>query len=416
MAEIVRHLEDVVRDRLRSAPVLVLHGPRTVGKSTLLRRVADAHGRPVSDLDDLAVRQAADDAPAFFVQGEPPVFIDEFQHVPELLDAIKAELNLVLTAGRYVLAGSTSYLTLPRAAQSLTGRVEVLTVWPFSQGELRGVRETFVERLVDDPGALIDHGQSASTRLDYARRVLRGGFPIPVREDDQAARHRWYAGYLDLVVQRDVLDIRRIRQRAAMPQLLRQLVAQTGQLLNMARAAESAGLERSVGEDYTRLLEAVFMVHRIPAWGTTLGGKVNALPKVHVVDTGLGGWLLGVRQRRIERRDPTALQQLGHLMETFVVNEVIKQVGWLAEPPQIGHYRTRDGQEVDLVLEVFGEGVIGIEVKSGERVRREDVRGLGSLRDKLGDRFLAGLVLYPGPLTVPLGDRLHAIPIDRLWS
>ncbi|MGH3937546.1 MAG: DUF4143 domain-containing protein, partial [Pseudonocardiaceae bacterium] len=143
-----------------------------------------------------------------------------------------------------------------------------------------------------------------------------------------------------------------------MPLLLRQLVAQTGQLLNMARAAEQAGLERSVGEDYTKLLEAVFMVHRVPAWGSTLGARVNALPKLHVVDTGLAGWMLGIRARRIARRDPTALQQLGHLIETFAVNEVIKQVGWLPEPLQIGHYRTRDGQEVDLVLEQFDEGVV----------------------------------------------------------
>ncbi|MGH3937547.1 MAG: ATP-binding protein [Pseudonocardiaceae bacterium] len=143
MADIVRRLEEVVRARLRSAPALVLHGPRTVGKSTLLRRVAARYDHPVADLDALAVRQAASDAPAFFVQGEAPVFIDEFQHVPELLDAIKAELNVELTPGRFVLAGSTSYLTLPRAAQSLTGRVEVLTVWPLSQGELGGVHETF---------------------------------------------------------------------------------------------------------------------------------------------------------------------------------------------------------------------------------------------------------------------------------
>ncbi|MGQ0575892.1 MAG: ATP-binding protein [Pseudonocardia sp.] len=336
--------------------------------------------------------------------------------MPELLDAIKAELNLALAPGRYVLAGSTSYMTLPRAAQSLTGRVEVLTVWPFSQGELDGLRETFVQCLLDDPGQVIDRAPSTTSRMDYVRRVLRGGLPIPIREADNAARRRWYAGYLDLVVERDVLDIRRIRQRTAMPALLRQLVAQTGQLLNMARAAEAAGLERSVGEDYTRLLEAVFMVHRLPAWGTTLGARVNSMPKVHVVDTGLGGWLLGVRERRIERRDPTALQQFGHLLETFAVNELIKQVGWLPEPLLIGHYRTKDGHEVDLVLETYGEGVVGIEVKSGERVRREDIRGLRSLRDRLGDRFVAGLVLYPGPLTVPLGDRLYAVPIDRLWS
>lgn len=191
---------------------------------------------------------------------------------------------------------------------------------------------------------------------------------------------RSYANYLDLVVQRDVLGIRRIRQRSAMPVLLRRLVAQTGQLLNIARASGQADLERSVGEDYTRLLEAVFLVHRVPAWGTTLGARVNSLPKVHVVDTGLGGWLLGIRGRGIERRDPTVLGQFGHLLETFAVNEV------------------------------------AIEIKSGEKVRTEDLRGLAALRDRLGSTFRAGVVLHPGPMSVPLGDRIYALPLDRLWT
>ncbi|MDQ4038632.1 MAG: DUF4143 domain-containing protein, partial [Actinomycetota bacterium] len=211
-------------------------------------------------------------------------------------------------------------------------------------------------------------------------------------------------------------DIRRIRQRAAMPVLLRRLVAQTGQLLNIARASGQADLERSVGEDYTRLLEAVFLVHRVPAWGTTLGARVSSLPKVHVVDTGLGGWLLGIRGRGIERRDPTVLGQFGHLLETFAVNEVLKQVSWLEEPVQVGHYRTKDGHEVDLVLDVPGEGIVAIEIKSGEKVRPEDLRGLAALRDRLGSTFRAGVVLHPGPMSVPLGDRVYALPLDRLWT
>lgn len=416
MADIVRRLETVVEERLRSAPVVVLHGARTVGKSTLLRRVAAAHGQQVADLDHLQTRQAATEAPSFFVQGSAPVFIDEFQHVPELLDAIKAELNAGLSPGRFVLAGSTNYLTMPRAAQSLTGRADVLTVWPLSQAELSGGPGRFVETLIASPESLMDRSPSGTTRIDYMRRVLRGGLPVPSMEDREAARNRWYANYLDLVVQRDVLDIRRIRQRAAMPLLLTRLVSQTGQLLNMARAAQEAGLERSVGEDYTRLLEAVFMVHRLPAWGITLGARVNSMPKVHVVDTGLGGWLLGVRERGLERREPTTLQQFGHLLETFAVNEILKQVSWLDDPVRIGHFRTKDGIEVDLVIEVPGEGVIGIEVKSGERAGSPDVRGLAALRDRLGPRFRTGVLLHPGQRSSPLGDRLFSTPIDRLWS
>ncbi|MGQ0573275.1 MAG: ATP-binding protein [Pseudonocardia sp.] len=412
--ELPRRLERVVTERLARVPVVVLHGPRTVGKSTMLLRLARTTGGQVVDLDDRATRTVAAADPALYTGSPTVTFIDEYQRVPDILDAIKAELNRELRPGRFVVTGSTNYSTIPRAAQSLTGRAEVLTVWPFSQGEIESTQEGFVETLLTDPAQLRGF-TSATARDDYAARVLAGGLPVALRQPSDPDRRRWFQVYLDLVVQRDVLDIRSIRQREALPQLLRGLIGQTGQLLNIAKAAERSGLSRAVGADYTQLLEAVFLVRRLPAWGRTLSSRTNTVPKLHVLDSGVGAWLLGLSAARLARRETTALGQFGHLLESFAVHEILKQVQWLPELPTAGHYRTKDGVEVDLVLEQFDGSVSAVEVKAGTQIRAEDLRGLTHLRERLGSAFLGGIVLYTGEVAYQLADRIFAVPLDALW-
>lgn len=397
-------------------PVVVLAGARTVGKSTLLTRLAQPSGATVLDLDDLTTRALVRDDLSFYVGGASPVLIDEFQHVPEILDAIKAELNVDSRPGRFLLTGSTRYSALPRAAQSLTGRVHVQTVWPLSQGEIDDRTEVFVERLLDAPTSLARPPVAGTDRAELVNRVLAGGLPAALRRAPGRPRSRWYGNYVGLVVERDVLDIRDIRQSAVLPGYLRRLAAQTGQVLNVAAASRATGITTSLGEDYVRLLEAVFLLHRLPAWGTTLSSRVNRLPKVHLVDTGLGGWLLGITARSVSRRVPAVLAEFGHLLETFVVNEILKQSSWLDRSLQIGHYRTSDGHEVDVVIENEAGEVVAVEVKAGSTYRREDLRGLTYLRDRLGDRFLGGVLLYTGPLAARVDDRLTVAPIDSLWA
>jgi len=201
-----------------------------------------------------------------------------------------------------------------------------------------------------------------------------------------------------------------------LPAFLRTVAAQTGQLLNIAHAARGAGIKPPLGEDYLRLLEAVFLVHRIPAWGMTLGARVNKLPKIHLVDSGLGGWLLGLTERALSRRVPVAMTEFGHLLETFAVNELLKQGSWIDESLRYGHYRTSDGHEVDLVIEHHDGRCFAIEIKAGVSYRPDDLRGLTRLRDKLGDAFACGILLYLGERGAHVDDRLYVLPLDRLWS
>jgi predicted AAA+ superfamily ATPase len=410
-------MTQVIARRMADEAVLVLTGPRTVGKSTLLHAVAASAEREVIDLDDLGVRSAGAADPALFASGGAPVLIDEYQKVPELLDAIKAELGGGLTPGRYVLAGSTRYETLPQAAQSLTGRAHVMTVWPLSQGEIHGVVETFVEQLLKDPRQLVNPSASRTSREDYIARVVAGGLPIAVQRQG-AARTRWFADYVNLVCERDVLEISRVRQRALLPRLLTRLAGQTASLLNIAQAARTLNMEARTAESYTKLLEAVFLIHRLPAWGTTVGSKAGATAKIHVIDSGLAAHLLRLSEAKLSNRTPAALAEFGHLLETFVVNELLKQVSWLEDVVTAGHWRTRDGAEVDLVLERSDGGVAGVEVKAGSRVQGPDVRHLAALADRLGDAWLGGAVLHTGNRAFTIDEQrgIHVLPLDRLWT
>lgn len=395
---------------------MAVHGARTVGKSTMMRALAKSAGRPVVDLDDPATRDAVEASPTAFAAAESPVFIDEYQHAPVILDAIKAELNRDLRAGRFVLTGSTRYASLPSAAQSLTGRLHVVTLWPLSQGEIDGARERFVELLLTEPAALVASTGSGTSREAYGERILRGGFPLAVSRPPGPRRNRWFDDYVRLVLERDVAELSSVRQREKMPRLLAQLASQAAQVLNVARVAAEAGLEASTAEHYIRLLEAAFVVHRLPAWGTTLRARAVAKPKVHFVDSGVAGRMLRVTLSRLVAAEPQAMTALGHLLETFCVAEVLKQVGWMEGPAQAGHWRTHDGDEVDLVLEREDGAVAAIEVKAAERARDSDFRGLRKLRDALGARFLGGVVLHLGPRPYTHDDLLHALPVDRLWS
>lgn len=397
--------------------MIALQGPRTVGKSTLLRALAHSFGVDVIDLDNPELQSAASADPGAFVEGAAPVCIDEYQHVPAVLDAIKAELNRQLQPGRFVIAGSTRYDALPQAAQSLTGRVHLLTVWPLTQGEIGGVTENLLEALLDDPKGAVPRGAiSQTTRQEYIARIAAGGMPIPLTRTTVAARNRWFDDYVQLVLDRDVRELASLRRREQLPLLLARLAAQTARVLNLASVSAEAGLDRTTAGDYLKLLEAVFLVMRLPAWGRTLRKRAASAPKIHVVDSGVAARLLRLHPEKLALRDPTSLSQFGHLLETFVVGELIRQASWLDQVSVCGHWRTYEGDEVDLVVERDDGRLLAFEVKAATRVDSASMRHLSKLRDELGERFLAGVTLYTGTRSYQYEEDMLVMPIDRLWT
>jgi predicted AAA+ superfamily ATPase len=191
-------------------------------------------------------------------------------------------------------------------------------------------------------------------------------------------------------------------------------------VLNVSRAARETSpqspLNVSTTESWIRLLEAVFLIDRLPAWRTTLRARAMNSPKVHVVDSGVAARLLRLTPQKLARLDPTSLKAFGHLLETFAVWELRKQLSWLDRGADIGHWRTSDGDEADLVVELDDGDVVAFEVMAGTSVPGEKFRGMKQLRESLGATFRGGAVLYLGRRAYTYEDRLHVLPLDRVWT
>ncbi|EAP97889.1 hypothetical protein JNB_13033 [Janibacter sp. HTCC2649] len=415
--KIERRLSPLLTERAEVEPVIALHGPRSVGKSTILTTFAQAHGVPVIDLDDPATRDAVVSNAASAVNEHTPLCLDEYQHAPVVLDALKARLNREgAQPGTAVLTGSTRQDALPRTAQALTGRLHAMTIWPLSQGEIDGTVENLLPALHADPVSAVGaHPTSRTTRADYVARVCSGGFPLALRRPVGATRNRWFDDYITQSIERDALELARIRQRQVLRDLLGRLAGRTGQVLNLSAASQGLDLARTTAEEHTRLLEDLFLIERLPAWGKTLRARTVASPKVHVVDSGVAARLLKVSPDKLASLDPTALTEFGNLLETFVVGELRKQASWLDEPVTVGHWRTHDGDEVDCVMEFDDGRILAFEIKANERVAGSDLKGLRTLRAALGDRLIAGIAFSTGARSYTYEERIHVMPVDRLW-
>lgn len=411
-----RRLGPIVLDRLRDEPVVLLQGPRSVGKSTLMRELAGQLGAEILDLDDVATRDAVSADPATFVAGSGVVCIDEYQHAPLVLDAIKAELNRDGRAGRFLLTGSARHEALPAVAQALTGRLHRLPVYPLSQGEIAGVEECFLERVFAGEAEGLAGTTSRTSREEYIDRVVAGGFPMPLARAPGPSRSRWMDDYVRLTLERDVRELARIEEASVLPRLLERLAGQTAQILNVTRAASELGIAQRTADSYVRLLEAVFLVRRLPAWGSTLTARAGSRPKVHMVDSGVAARLLRLTPEKLARRDPTALTELGHLLETFVVGELLKQASWMDGIAGVGHWRTRDDDEVDFVIERDDGAVVAFEVKAAQRVGGKELAPLRKLRHAVGPAFLAGIALHLGDRSYTADDRIHVVAVDQLWQ
>ncbi len=407
----------ILAELARVEPVIALHGPRSVGKSTTLSAFAAAHGVPVIDLDDPATRDAVLANVASAIGEHMPVCLDEYQHAPEVLEALKARLNREGSRpGMAVLTGSTRQDALPRTSQALTGRLHSLTIWPLSQGEIAGDAENLLPALRVDPDAAVaTYPTSVTTRAEYVARVCGGGFPLALRRPAGAARNRWLDDYIQQSIERDAVELARIRQRQLLRELLGRLAGRTGQVLNLSAAGDGLSLSRTTLEEHTRLLEDLFLIERLPAWGKTLRVRTVAAPKVHLVDSGVAARLLRVSPDKLAGLDPTTLTEFGNLLETFVVGEIRKQASWLNDPVTAGHWRTHDGDEVDYVLEFDDGSILAFEVKANERVSGADLKGLRTLRNILGERFIAGVAFSTGARSYNYEDRIYVMPVDRLW-
>ena len=408
---IKRNITERIVEALSDNPVVFLSGARQTGKSTLVQSLARSeHPARYITFDDATALSAASSDPAGYLSGtKGPVVLDEVQRVPGLFMAIKAEVDRSRDAGRFLLTGSADVLLLPGLSESLAGRMEILTLWPFSQGEITSVKERFVDAVF---GRDIPQDMATSAdREDLHSRILTGGFPEMLARKSAARQKAWFDSYITAILQRDVREIAQIERLTELPRLLSLLAARATSLVNYSEISRSMGMPLTTLRRYMALLEMTFLVRHLSPWSTNLGKRLVRSHKINICDCGLMAHLMGV----LGKKDLTAADNPGALLENFVVMELRKQSTWSETQPRMYFYRTQAGREVDIILEDASGNIVGIEVKSSATVGKGDFRSLQALAELLGKAFLKGIVLYTGHEIVPFGAKLFALPVSLLY-
>jgi predicted AAA+ superfamily ATPase len=409
-----RLLTDRLLDALADTPAVLVNGARQTGKSTLVQstELGDP-SRQYLTFDDPGILAAARRDPNGFVAGlNTLVTLDEVQHVPEIFPVIKAAIDREREPGRFLLTGSANVMLLPKLSESLAGRMEVMTLWPFSQGEMHGVRENFVDTLFSQKLVGWTGKIAAVQRERLLETVVAGGYPLAVARQNATRRDAWFQSYVMTMLQRDIRDLANIADVTAVPRLLAVVAARAGSLLNFADLSRTMALPQTTLKRYFALLESTFLVQLLRPWARNLGKRVIQTPKVYLNDTGLLAHVMGITVDRLKSEG----NLVGAILENFVLMELRKQSTWSATQPELFYWRTASGQEVDVVLEDRAGRLVGIEVKAAATLGANDVRGLQALASAAGKHWMRGVVLYGGTEVIPFSANLHGIPIARLWA
>ncbi|MFM2036265.1 MAG: hypothetical protein RL459_1530 [Pseudomonadota bacterium] len=411
-----RHLAPLLLEALADTPVVVVNGARQSGKSTLVQSVAgsDAIGqkRQYLTLDDSSVLNAAQSDAAGFINGlNGPVILDEVQRAPGLFLAIKASVDRQREPGRFLLTGSADVMLLPGIADSLAGRMEVLTLWPLSGAELAG-KPGFNRADWLFNGGWADLAVQPCEREDLINQLVFGGYPDATARSTPRRRAAWFDSYVQAILQRDVRELARVEQLTEVPNLLRLLAARSASLLNFAELSRTVGLPQTTLKRYFALLEMLFLVVRVAPWERNPGKRLVKAPKIYLPDTGLLNHLVGAGADGLRAQPGLP----GGAVETLVLSELLKHLSFSAQRLTLWHYRTQAGVEVDFVLENPQGLITGIEVKASATVDGKDFKGLRHLQETEAAIFERGIVLYSGREVVPFGDGLWAVPLSMWWS
>lgn len=407
---LARGLEESIAKALQDTPVVCLLGPRQSGKSTLVSRMAPT--RQLVSLDDAAyLKLAREDAQGFLAELADEVTIDEVQRAPGLTLAIKRSVDHDRRPGRFLLTGSANLLQLPHLADSLAGRMEILQLHPLTESEIAGSAGLFLQKFMAGKIKTELVGSRAPVPSTLPGKLIAGGYPEAVRRDPTRAQD-WLLQYLQSVIERDIRDVARIKEGTDLLKLMELLAERTGTLLNVSELSTALKKARITIENHIAILERMFLIRQLPAWHENATKRAVKTPKIHLCDTGLAAALLGLQAGDwLKERD-----RFGHLLESFVVQQLHAQAGWFQPHLRFWHYRDKDKNEVDCVI-TRGRKVWGVEIKLSQSVSSSDAKGLHKLAEYAKGNFQTGVLLHDGDDTFALGDsRILAVPISKLWE
>jgi predicted AAA+ superfamily ATPase len=397
-----------VEEALSDTRVVLISGPRQSGKTTLATDIA-SDKTPFLTLDDANVLRSAIDDPVGFVRGLDRAVIEEIQRAPDLLLAIKNLVDDDKTPGRFLLTGSANLMTIPKVADSLAGRMEVVRLLPLSQAEILGTKSEFIDRAFAREKPTAEHMIVGD---ELVENVLSGGYPEALGRTRWSRKQDWYHGYLDAIVQRDVRDVAQIERLAIMPKLMSVLAEHSGQLVNYTGIGAGLDLNHVTTQKYVSVFESLYLVHTLQPWFTNRLKRLTKSPKLHFYDAGLLAAMRDVSPDVVQK-DKTSF---GAILETFVFSELRKIATWSEQRCTFSHFRDKDKNEVDIVLENRRGEVVGIEVKSSATVSAADFSGMRKLADASGKKVVQGTVLYDHDQVVPFGENMFAAPLSCLWG
>lgn len=403
-----RHAENRIKEALEDTRVVLIAGPRQAGKTTLAQQIS-GDDAPYLTLDDPLVLEAATQDPVGFIRNLDHAVIDEIQRAPELMLVIKQSVDKDPRPGRFLLTGSANLMSIPTVSDSLAGRMTTIRLLPLSQAEILSQTPSFIEKAFGG-----DFPRTTNLKLgsDLEEIVLSGGYPEALTRKNWARRQNWYLDYIDAIVQRDVKDVAQIDKLEVMPNLINVMAEHSGQLVNYSALGAPMGMNHNTTRKYTNLFDSLFLTTRLQPWFSNKLKRLNKTPKLHFTDAGLLAALREIQPENLSL-DRTAF---GPILESFVVSEVFKLASASSRRLNFYHFRDKQQNEVDLVIEDQGQQIVGLEIKASATVKSGDFAGLKKLQEATGAKFKSGFVLYDGDQTIPFGDKLAAVPISTLWA
>lgn len=414
MKFIQRNLASCIKQALVNSPILYVNGPRQAGKSTLCRSLGQDYN--YLTFDRISIQSSATADPVGFVSSLPnKTILDEVQLVPEIFRPLKYyidELRLsssVPVTGHFILTGSANILAIPSLADSLVGRMQVLTLLPFSAAEALDGNINFISNLFEKAPMI----QTTPKRHSLSDVIQKATFPevsliLRSEQEDRDSASIWYENYISNIINRDIKVLADVDKITDLPRMLTLLASRVGNLLNHASFSRDVGLSVSTYKRYLTLFQHVYLVTLVEPWFKNVTKRLVKSPKVYLTDTSLLMALLA-----IPSIDNYAMK--GALLENFVSSELTKHINCL-HGFKLFHFRTSDDKEVDFVVERADGKLIGIEVKYASTVTKSDFNGLKVLKEVASDDFVRGIVLYQGDDILPFGNGLYAMPLSCLWG
>ena len=407
---LTRHLESKLKFTAKYSKVIMITGARQVGKSTLLKHcfpdIPHITFDPHQDIYN--VRQDPD---LFLKQYKPPLILDEIQFYPELMSAIKRFVDQSDQLGQYFLTGSQNLSVLKNAAESMAGRVSILSLHSMTLHELHQQTSShWLPFLLEEPDQLPGRFRGVLPDFGLWKSLWRGGMPGLIDQPDEFLG-TYFSSYVQTYIERDIRLVEDIRDLAGFGKFMRVLSALTAQEMNLNELGGRIGVTHKTVDRWLRLLENTFQWRLIqPYYGNTLK-RITKKPKSNVADTGLAAHL-------IQLASPTTLgsyPSLGSLFESFIVNQVYGFMSQLNSKPGIYHWRTHHGAEVDMIFEQNGY-LYPVEVKMKSYLNKNDTRGLRAFRETYPSQNIkTGVILYPGDRCFYLDESVIAVPCHGVF-